>query len=86
MCKLLLTVLPPAQDFVVFWDILDEDGSGLLDVGEFLRGLLGEMSEARVGIVYRAWAKMDPGRVGEVAFKTIGQFYNPAVSLNPDSG
>ncbi|XP_063679392.1 calcyphosin-2-like [Bolinopsis microptera] len=73
------------QDFVVFWDILDEDGSGLLDVGEFLRGLLGEMSEARVGIVYRAWIKMDPGRVGEVAYKTVGQFYNPAVSLNPDS-
>ena len=70
----------------MFWNILDEDGSGLLDVGEFLRGLLGEMSEARVGIVHRAWVKIDPGRIGEVSYKTVRQFYNPAISLNPDSG
>ncbi|KAL5258320.1 hypothetical protein ACHWQZ_G008974 [Mnemiopsis leidyi] len=73
------------QDFVLFWNLLDEDGSGLLDVGEFLRGLLGEMSEARVGMVHRAWLKIDPARAGEVSFKTVRQFYNPAISLNPDS-
>lgn len=58
----------------------------MLDVGEFFRGLLGEMSEARVGMVHRAWLKMDPGKVGEVSFKTVRQFYNPAISLDPDTG
>ena len=55
-------------------------------MGEFLRGLLGEMSEARVGMVHRAWLKIDPARAGEVSFKTVRQFYNPAISLDPDCG
>ena len=58
----------------------------MLDVGEFLRGLLGEMNEARVGMVQRAWLKIDPARAGEVSFKTVRQFYNPAISLDPDCG
>ena len=70
----------------MLWSTLDEDGSGLVDVGEFLRGLLGEMSEARVGLVHRAWVRMDPGRTGQVSFTTVRHFYNPALSLDPSVG
>ena len=78
--------LQVSQDFVLFFNILDEDGSGLLDVGEFLRGMLGEMCEARVGLVTRAWLRMDPAKSGDVSFITLSQFYNPAISLDPRAG
>ena len=70
----------------MLWGSLDEDGSGLVDVGEFLRGMLGEMDEARVGLVHRSWLRMDPGRVGDVTYDTVRHFYNPALSLDPATG
>ena len=33
------------------WELLDVDGSGYLDYGEFMRGVIGEMSESRKALV-----------------------------------
>ena len=79
-------VLYHLQDFLALWTHLDQDGSGFLDVGEFMRGLLGEISEARMGLVHRAWCRMDPQKTGDVTYTTVRQFFNPVMPLDSDAG
>ena len=49
----------------------------MVDATLFLNTLIGELSEARMGIIKRAWLRMDPSRTAAVAFVTVRQFYNP---------
>ena len=39
------------QNFNVIWQAIDTDGDGKLDYSEFLRGVIGEMSEYRKALV-----------------------------------
>ena len=39
------------QNFNVIWQAIDTDGDGKLDYSEFLRGVIGEMSESRKALV-----------------------------------
>lgn len=39
------------QTFNHLWDILDANGDGFLDYGEFSRGFIGEMNELRKSLV-----------------------------------
>ena len=39
------------QDFDGIWQIIDVNGDGQIDYGEFVRGILGEMNEYRKSLV-----------------------------------
>jgi len=86
MCNVQCLTSVYLQDFVAMWRFLDQDESGFIDVGEFMRGLLGEVSEARMGLLHRAWCRMDPQRLGHVTYTTVRQFYNPLIPLDRDAG
>jgi len=49
-----------------------------------MRGL-GDVSEARMGLLHRAWCRMDPQRLGHVTYTTVRQFYNPLIPLDRDA-
>ena len=47
----LIQILLWLQHLDDIWELLDVDGSGYLDYGEFIRGVIGEMSESRKALV-----------------------------------
>ena len=54
----------------------DEDGSGSLNFDEFLKGIRGDMNEARQAIVDQAWAKFDKDSSGEITMADLQGVYN----------
>ncbi|CAH1799757.1 unnamed protein product, partial [Owenia fusiformis] len=66
----------PDEYFDRLWEIMDTDGSGSLDYGEFMRGILGEMSELRKFIVRKAFRKIDANKQGMITFGNLKKFYN----------
>lgn len=47
------------------------DGSGTLDLNEFMSLLLGELNDRRRAIVEQAWAKLDKYRNGSITLDVL---------------
>ncbi|XP_028674253.1 calcyphosin-2 isoform X1 [Erpetoichthys calabaricus] len=65
----------PNKEFEGVWLILDENEDGQLDYGEFIRGIVGEMSEYRKSFVRKAYVKLDPNKTGSISITDINKFY-----------
>ncbi|XP_074640021.1 calcyphosin-2-like isoform X2 [Tubulanus polymorphus] len=63
------------EDFTRLWKILDLNGDGFLDYGEFMRGVIGEMNEYRKSFVRKAFQRLDPSKKGVISFTQIKKFY-----------
>ena len=62
--------------------IFDKDKSGTISFEEFLRALKGDMNNFRVGIIRKAYEKLDVNRDGTVRLDDIARIYD--VSRHPD--
>ncbi|KAJ8373539.1 hypothetical protein SKAU_G00041190 [Synaphobranchus kaupii] len=65
----------PDKDLDAAWRILDQNGDGQVDYGEFFRGVMGEMNEFRKSFVRKAYMKLDPNKSGSVPMTNIEKFY-----------
>ncbi|KAL4660235.1 calcyphosin-2 isoform X1 [Arapaima gigas] len=63
------------KDFDSMWHVLDCDGDGRVDYGEFMRGAFGEMNEYRKAFVLKAYMKLDPTKSGTVSITDIEKFF-----------
>ncbi|XP_066579745.1 calcyphosin-2 isoform X2 [Amia ocellicauda] len=63
------------EDFEAIWLFLDQNCDGQVDYGEFLRAVIGEMSEYRKALVRKAYMKLDPNKTGTVPMTDIEKFY-----------
>eukprot|EP00762_Andalucia_godoyi_P003973 ANDGO_05640.mRNA.1 Crustacean calcium-binding protein 23 len=54
----------------------DRDGSGTLNLDEFLRAVRGDLNEARKKVALLAFAKFDKDGSGEISFNDISGVYN----------
>jgi Ca2+-binding EF-hand superfamily protein len=62
--------------------IFDKDRNGTISVEEFLRALKGDLNNFRVGIIRKAYEKLDVNRDGSVRLDDIARLYD--VSRHPD--
>ncbi|CAH3189991.1 unnamed protein product [Porites evermanni] len=65
----------PDETFNHLWDILDVNGDGFLDYGEFSRGFIGEMNELRKSLVRKVFRKLDPNKNGVISLNNMRKFY-----------
>ncbi|KAJ8249839.1 hypothetical protein COCON_G00230550 [Conger conger] len=65
----------PDKDLDAVWRILDQNGDGQVDYGEFIRGVIGEMNESRKSFVRKAYMKLDPNKTGSVPMTDVEKFY-----------
>lgn len=65
----------PEEAFDHLWSLLDVNGDGFLDYGEFSRGFIGEMSELRKLLVRKVFRKLDPNKSGIVNLNNMRKFY-----------
>lgn len=65
----------PDEAFNHLWNVLDVNGDGFLDYGEFSRGFIGEMSELRKSLVRKVFRKLDPNKNGIVNLNNMRKFY-----------
>ncbi|KAG5830688.1 hypothetical protein ANANG_G00313290 [Anguilla anguilla] len=65
----------PDKDLDAVWRMLDQNGDGRVDCGEFMRGVMGEMNEFRKSFVRKAYMKLDPNKSGSVPMTDIEKFY-----------
>lgn len=65
----------PGETFNHLWDILDVNGDGFLDYGEFSRGFIGEMNELRKSLVRKVFRKLDPNKNGVISLNNMRKFY-----------
>jgi len=62
--------------------IFDKDRSGTISFEEFLRALKGDLNNYRVGIIRKAYEKLDVNKDGTVRLDDIARLYD--VSRHPD--
>ncbi|XP_043824184.1 calcyphosin-2 [Dromiciops gliroides] len=65
----------PAKDFEDLWLILDINGNGQVDYGEFKRAIFGEMNEYRKTFLRKAYMKLDFTKTGSVSIVDIRKCY-----------
>ncbi|XP_045728903.1 calcyphosin-2 [Mirounga angustirostris] len=63
------------NDFESVWQILNGNGSGKVDYGEFKRAIIGEMNEYRKSFVRKAFMKLDFNKTGCVPIIDIKKCY-----------
>ncbi|XP_054383379.1 calcyphosin-2 isoform X6 [Pongo abelii] len=63
------------KDFESAWLILNDNGNGKVDYGEFKRGIIGEMNEYRKSYVRKAFMKLDVNKSGSVPIINIRKCY-----------
>ncbi|XP_059539644.1 calcyphosin-2 isoform X1 [Myotis daubentonii] len=63
------------KDFESSWQILNENGNGRVDYGEFRRAIIGEMNEYRKSFVRKAFMKLDFNKTGSVPIIDIRKCY-----------
>ncbi|XP_077626311.1 calcyphosin-2 isoform X2 [Crocuta crocuta] len=63
------------DDFESAWQILNGNGSGKVDYGEFKRAIIGEMNEYRKSFVRKAFMKLDFNKTGCVPLIDIRKCY-----------
>ncbi|XP_036157292.1 calcyphosin-2 isoform X5 [Myotis myotis] len=63
------------KDFESSWLILNENGNGRVDYGEFRRAIIGEMNEYRKSFVRKAFMKLDFNKTGSVPIIDIRKCY-----------
>ena len=60
----------------------DKDKSGTLNYDEFLRAMRGDLNEARLGWIRKAYEKLDVTKDGKVTLEDVARLYD--VSHHPD--
>ncbi|XP_063502578.1 calcyphosin-2 isoform X3 [Pongo pygmaeus] len=68
-------LLVSEKDFESAWLILNDNGNGKVDYGEFKRGIIGEMNEYRKSYVRKAFMKLDVNKSGSVPIINIRKCY-----------
>ncbi|XP_015980932.2 calcyphosin-2 isoform X3 [Rousettus aegyptiacus] len=63
------------KDFESSWLILNDNGNGKVDYGEFKRAIIGEMNEYRKSFVRKAFMKLDFNKTGSVPIIDIRKCY-----------
>ncbi|KAL0611458.1 Calcyphosin-2 [Plecturocebus cupreus] len=63
------------KDFESAWLILNDNGNGKVDYGEFKRNIIGEMNEYRKSFVRKAFMKLDFNKTGSVPIINIRKYY-----------
>uniref|UniRef100_A0A8D1Q717 Calcyphosine 2 n=1 Tax=Sus scrofa TaxID=9823 RepID=A0A8D1Q717_PIG len=63
------------NDFESLWLILNGNGDGKVDYGEFRRAVVGEMNEYRKSFVRKAFMKLDFNKTGTVSITDIRKCY-----------
>ncbi|BFZ09187.1 hypothetical protein BsWGS_12228 [Bradybaena similaris] len=58
------------------FEILDAEGCKALDYKEYMRGVLGEMSETRKMLVRKAFLKLDSSKQGLVQLSEVQKYFN----------
>ncbi|XP_059154039.1 calcyphosin-2-like [Physella acuta] len=58
------------------FDILDPEGNKLLDYGDYMHGVIGEMNEYRKALVRKAFGKLDSGKKGAIHISDVNKFFN----------
>jgi len=69
------------QDFDYVWNYFDTDGSGEIDVSEFLHGIRGNLNKHRLKMVVEAFEKIDRDTTGQISLNEIEALYD--VSHHP---
>ncbi|XP_064628756.1 calcyphosin-2-like [Lineus longissimus] len=64
------------EEFEDVWDVIDINCDSCVDYGEFMRGIIGCMSEYRKSFVLKAYRKIDANKKGLVTESDIRKFYN----------
>ncbi|XP_064233040.1 calcyphosin-2 isoform X6 [Aotus nancymaae] len=62
-------------DFESAWLIMNDNGNGKVDYGEFKRNIIGEMNEYRKSFVRKAFMKLDFNKTGSVPIINIRKCY-----------
>lgn len=59
------------------FNYFDKDGSGYIDYGEFIGGILGDLSKFRKDILKQVFDKIDKDETGTITVGQIREAYNP---------
>ncbi|RUS88391.1 hypothetical protein EGW08_003847 [Elysia chlorotica] len=68
------------------FDILDPEGTKLLDYVDFTRSIVGEMNEYRKALVRKAFHKLDSGKKGVIHISDVSKFFNVNAKYKSLSG
>ena len=59
------------------FNYFDKDGSGYIDYGEFIGGILGDLSKFRKDILKQVFDKIDKNETGTITVDQLREAYNP---------
>jgi len=64
------------KDFESVWRVIDENGDGAINYGEFIRAFIGEMNEFRKSLVRKVFKKLDPQKSGSADLMDLKKLYS----------
>jgi len=64
------------KDFESVWRVIDENGDGSINYGEFIRAFIGEMNEFRKSLVRKVFKKLDPQKTGLADLMDLKKLYS----------
>ena len=59
------------------FNYFDKDGSGFIDYGEFVNGIVGELSQFRKDVLKQVFEKLDKDETGFITVGLLREAYNP---------
>ncbi|XP_005098660.3 calcyphosin-2 [Aplysia californica] len=68
------------------FDILDPEGMRLLDYGDYMHGILGEMNEYRKSLMRKAFHKLNCSKKGVIHISDVKKFFNVNSKYKTASG